>query len=242
MGPLRIVSEVMCHVVALRGPTRVSVTVEFALVGGTHFGKELLQQVEIWKAHGRGKIQNKPVVNSVGQRCLPLFKQLAPQTSLQDLSLESFLHRPTFNIEIVKGDNNDRRFERVTRCLYEPAFPTLPMRTADLPEACETFSHLQASGICIALILRDSENFDAIQGRVVTAEGYPFYFKPRVDMCELRFECELHILLRIQTISLAARLRVPRLVGIVMSGEDTIGMRMTLIDETPVARTLVTEV
>ena len=66
----------------------------------------------------------------------------------------------------------------------------------------------------------------------MTAEGSPFYFKPRVEMREPEFERELYILSRIKDAGLTARLRVPKLEGIVVSGDDTIGMLMTLIDGT----------
>lgn len=64
----------------------------------------------------------------------------------------------------------------------------------------------------------------------MTAEGVLLYFKPRVEMRELEFERELRILSRIDEAGLSARIRVPRLQGIVVSDEKTaIGMLMTMI-------------
>lgn len=63
----------------------------------------------------------------------------------------------------------------------------------------------------------------------MTGDGVSLYFKPRLEWREAEFERELRILTRIDEAGLAARLRVPRLQGVVVSGEDTIGMLMTLI-------------
>ncbi len=153
MGPSGYVGEDMCSVIALRGPTRISVTAQFAEISGTRFGNELLQQVEIWRANGRGMIQNKPIVNLVWQHCLPLFAQLAPETLLQDLSLDNFLHSPTYEIEIVIGENNNTRFHGETSCTYEPAFFTTPIHTTDLPHARQTIPHIPAKDITIAPLL-----------------------------------------------------------------------------------------
>ncbi|KAJ8114168.1 hypothetical protein OPT61_g3888 [Boeremia exigua] len=232
LGPMGFVSEEMCHMSALRGVTRLSVTVQFAQVEGTHFGQELMQQIELWKGQEWGMIRDKPVVNLVWQHCLPLFKQLAPQTALEDLRLENFLQTPNFYIRAVNGAGDDIRFEGTTQCRYEPVFFTLPIRTSDLPEACDRIPHIKAEDISIAPILRDGESIDAIQGRVVTADGRSYYFKPRVDMREVEFERELQVLLRIRNTGLADQLRVPRLEGIVVSGENTIGMLINLINGT----------
>ena len=63
----------------------------------------------------------------------------------------------------------------------------------------------------------------------MTAEGVPLYFKPRVEMREPEFERELCTLWCIYKAGLANRFRVPRLHSIVVSGETTIGLLMTLV-------------
>jgi serine/threonine protein kinase len=77
--------------------------------------------------------------------------------------------------------------------------------------------------------MNEGRSLDSIQGRVVTAKGDLFYFKPRIDLREPDFERELSVLARIDREGLAVRLRVPRLHAVVVSGEKTIGMLMTLI-------------
>jgi hypothetical protein len=224
------ITDTTCQITVLRSYTRFRIKVELAQVKGTTFGTELLQQLEIWKGLPQGKARNEPISDLIYQHCLPLLERLAPQTFLQDLSLQSFLHSPTYNLELVRGGSTeDIRIQGADACLYTPAFFTSPMRTADLPSACTAVPRFQAHDIRIAPTLDEGTTIDAIQGRVVTAEGLPLYFKPRLELREPEFERELRILSQITDTGLAARLRVPQLHGIVVSGVDTIGMLMTLI-------------
>jgi serine/threonine protein kinase len=235
MGPTAYITDTTCQTTVLRGTTRFRIKVELAQVKGTSFGTELQRQIEIWKGLPWGKARNEPISDLIYQHCLPLLERLAPQTLLQDLSLESFLHSPTYNLELVRrGVDGDIRIQGADECLYTPAFFTSPMRTADLPEACKGVPCFQARDICIAPTLDEGESVDSIEGRVVTAEGIPLYFKPRYELREREFERELCILSRINDTGLAAQLRVPKLQGIVVSGEDTIGMLMTLITSSEV--------
>lgn len=209
MGPMGYVNEKECNLLVLRGQTRMAVTITYALIDGTKFGEQLSQQVKEWKASGGKFLEQKAVIDLVYQHSLPMLEQLAPHTSLSNLSIESFLRQPTFNIEIVKGEHDNTRFEGVTKCTYKPAFFVAPMRTAKLLEACAAVSHILASDIYVAPSLRNDEDINAIQRRVLTADGSAFYFKPRMDI---------------------ARLRAPILEGLVVSGDDTVGLLMTLID------------
>jgi tRNA A-37 threonylcarbamoyl transferase component Bud32 len=230
MGPTAYITDTTCLTTVLLGTTRFRIKVELAQVKGTSFGTEILQQLEIWKGLPWGKARNEPISDLIYQHCLPLLERLAPQTSLQDLSLESFLHSPTYNLELVRGGSaEDIRIQGADACLYTPAFFTSPMRTADLPSACTAVPHFQARDISIAPTLAESQTVSAIQGRVVTAARRALYFKPRLSLREPEFERELRILSRITDTGLAARLRVPTLHGIVVSNEYTIGMLMTLI-------------
>jgi serine/threonine protein kinase len=231
MRPTAYITDTTCQLTVLRGTTRFRIKVELAQVKGTTFGTELLQQLETWKGLPWGKARNEPISDLIYHHCLPLLERLAPQTLLQDLSLEAFLHSPTYTLELVRGGRSaeDIRIQGADTCLYTPAFFTSPICTADLPSASTAVPRFQARDIRIAPTLDEGESVDAIQGRVVTAAGLPLYFKPRLSLREPEFERELRILSRINDTGLAARLRVPRLHGIVVSGADTIGMLMTLI-------------
>lgn len=105
---------------------------------GTSFGKELVQQMELWKGRPWGRARYEPLFDLIYQHFLPLLERLTPQTSLQDLSLEAFLHPPTYNLELINGGiDEDIRIKGDDECLYTPAFFTSPMPTADLPESCK---------------------------------------------------------------------------------------------------------
>ncbi|KAI4955496.1 hypothetical protein J4E91_001357 [Alternaria rosae] len=230
MGPSGFASEETCLMTVLRGNARFQVNVEVARVDGTSFGKKLVQQMELRKRRPRGKARDMPLFDLIYQHCLPLLESLAPRTSLQDLSLEGFLHSPTYDLELTRGESSeDVRIVGGDKCVYTPAFFTSPMRTTDLPRPCKALRHFEARNLRIARTANEGKNLDAVQGRVVTVEGSPLYFKPRMELREAEFERELNVLRRIDEAGLAVRLRVPRLQGVVVSGEDTIGMLMTLI-------------
>jgi hypothetical protein len=231
MGPMGFATEETCQLTILRGNARSRIKVDIAQVKSTSLGKEILQQMELRRGLPWGKARDQPLFDLIHQHCLPLLERLAPQTSLRDLSLESFLHSPTYNLELIRGGiDHDIRIIGADECLYTPAFFTSPMHTANLPEPCKAVPYFQARDIRIAPTMDDGKTLDSIQGRVMTADGIPLYFKPRMEMREPDFERELRILSRIDEAGLTARLRVPKLQGIVVSGEKTaIGMLMTLI-------------
>jgi hypothetical protein len=235
MGPRGFTNGKTCSISVMRGHTKFSIKVESAQVEGTEFGKELSQQLEFGTDCAGSKCWNKPLFDHIYQHCLPLLERLAPEMVLKDLSLEGFLHSPSYNLEIVKGDDcSDSKGVRIKggeECLYIPAFFTSPIRTVDLPKLDKTVPLFQACDIYIAPTLDEGEKektLESIQGRVVTAEG-PLFFKPRAEPWEPEFERDLCTLSRIDAADLPARIKVPKLHSLVVSGENTIGMLMTMI-------------
>jgi serine/threonine protein kinase len=184
--------------------------------------------ISLWQE----KVINQPT-DLVYQHCLPVLEKLAPQTSLQDLRLEYFLYSPTYHLKIVDaGTDGDVNIEGWDKCSYTPSFFTSTMRTADLPEAYKEIPRFRAREIRIAPVIDKEKSLDAIQGRVVMADGVSMYSKPRVEWRESEFDRELQIMSRIKKAGLIGRIRVPELLGIVVSGENgesTMGMLMTLI-------------
>lgn len=235
IGPLGFHTEEECKITVLRGHAQFSVKVKTARVKDTPFGEELLQRIKLCLGCTFGRyVSVRNPVDLVYQHCLPLVKRLAPQTLLQDLTLECFLHSPTYHLELVATDNNENiRIEGEQHCLYTPAFAISPMRTADLPVPCKNIPHFQACKTWIASTTRDKEkSLNTIQGGVITANGSAMYFKPRIDGREREFERELRLMTRIKEADLGALIRVPTLEGIVVAGENretTMGMLMTLI-------------
>lgn len=231
MGPMGHTTDTTCEITVLRGHAQFRIKVEIAQVKGTIFGKEPPRHINALKRRSPlERFRDKAVPNLIHQHCLPLEK-LAPQTSLQDLSLEAFLYQPNYNLELTAGGiNGDIQIKGKDECSYTPAFFTSPIRTADLPEPCRAVPFFQARDISIAPTLDAGRTIGSIQGRVVTADGVALYFKPRFEWRESEFESELRILSRIDEARLTVRLRVPRLQGIVVSSEkEVIGMLMTLV-------------
>ncbi|KAF9693449.1 hypothetical protein EKO04_008944 [Ascochyta lentis] len=230
-GPRGFISEQSCDMVVLRGHTRFSVKVDATKVDGTGLGKKMLQEMELWKGLPCGRARDEPILNLIYQHCLPVFEKLAPETSLQNLSVESFLQAPSFNLELAKEDGEDVRITGDEDCLYTPAFFTAPIPTADLPKLGTSLRHLQARDIQIAPPIDEGRTLNSIQGRVVTADGTHFFFKPRLELRERDFERELCILSRIDEAGLAPQFRVPKLHGLVVSGNMTVGLLMTMVTQ-----------
>lgn len=231
IGPTGFFNGKSCSVKVLRGHTQFHIEVTIEEVKSTNFGDALLQQIELLRELPWGKARDKPLIELIYQHCLPLIERLAPHTSLRDLSLETFLHSPTYNLELVNGGiDKNVRIEGEDKCTYTPAFFTAPIRTSDLPGLCKAVPHFQARELCVAPATEEGKSLDAIQGRVVTKEGGVLYFKPRVEMREPEFERELRVLSCIDGAGLATQLKVPKLQGIVVSeGGMAIGLLMTLI-------------
>jgi hypothetical protein len=172
MGPFGFATEETCRMTVLRGYTRFEVRVEVTRVKGTSFGKELLQEMELRKGRPRGKANDQPLFDLIYQKCLPFLENLAPRTSLHDVSLEAFLHSPSYDLELTQEESDeDVRIVGEDKCLYMPAFFTSPMRITDLPGPCKAVPHFRARNIRIARTADEGKALDGIQGRVVTAEG-----------------------------------------------------------------------
>jgi ABC-type uncharacterized transport system ATPase subunit len=147
-----------------------------------------------------------------------VIERLAPETILADSSLEAFMHGPVYELGLHSGEGEEE-------CVYAPAFFTAPMA---MPETCKTIPKFHARDVVIVPV-DAGRSVDAVQGRVRGKEG-EMYFKPRVEMREEEFARELDVLLRIDAAGLAERLRVPELLGLVVSDDDlVIGMLMTMI-------------
>lgn len=233
-GPMGIATEAKSWVTVWRGDTQFFITIESARVKDTHFGKTLLPQIESYRARpqdSQGSLTNP--IDLIYFHFLPCLERLAPQTSLRDVTLESFLHFSTYRLELVDAINNgDTRIVGEAHCLHTPAFFISPMRTTELLESCKATAHFQASSVWISRRSHEANSVHTVQGEVITPEGSSMYFKPRVDGREEEFEREVRILSRIEELGLRTRIKVPQLRGIVVSGEageTTIGMLMALI-------------
>lgn len=235
-GPMGHADEETCSLSVWRGHTIFDIAVEIDPIKDTRLGQELVRQIEL--CGGRYPFRKTATlanpVETVYNHCLPLLEALAPQTTLQDLSLESFLHSPTYHLRVKPGANGDVRIEGENECLDTPAFFIEPLPTADLPEACTSLRQYHASETYIAPLLdkHKSASVRSVQGPVITKDGTSMYYKPPTDLRISEFERELDIMTRFDAVGLDSKVRVPRLLGTVVSGEHnevTIGILMTMV-------------
>lgn len=62
-------------------------------------------------------------------------QKLVPQTTLDNLSLESLFHSPTYSLEFVyESEGDEIRIAGENACLYTPAFAITPMHTTASPQ------------------------------------------------------------------------------------------------------------
>lgn len=234
MGPVGHVTSANTWVIVWRGVTQISISVNPIQIQDTHFGRVLLRQIESCKGCPFGEHGgHTDPVHLIYLHCLPTVKRLAPQTSIEDLCLENLLHSPAYHLELVDaGQNQDVRIVGDNKCVRMPLFSTSPVRDEKLLGSFKSLARFQASRLWIAPSSDASSSLDTLQGRVVMPEGTSMYFKPRLEGRESEFERELRVMFRIEEMGLRARIRVPQLYGIVVSGQDegtTVGIVMSLI-------------
>lgn len=243
MGPVGFATSANTWVTVWRGITQFSITVNHTQIEGTHFGRLLLRQIESCKRCPFGEHHgHTDPVHMIYLHCLPTVDRLAPQTWVEDLCLESLLHSPAYHLELVDaGQNQDIRIVGDDRCVRMPLFSASPVRNEELHGSYKSIARFQASTIWIAPNSDPASSLDTLQGRVVMPEGTSMYFKPRLEARGSEFERELRIMSRIEEIGLRAQIRVPKLYGIVVSGQaggTIVGIVMSLIASSKIGTTL----
>ncbi|KAK5135789.1 hypothetical protein LTR08_004615 [Meristemomyces frigidus] len=233
----------------VRGPIRFIITVHFAKIGMTEWGKKYLRRIGILPQDD----DSSPSMSSQGgfdfdmvvAACLPLILELSPTPSIQGLRVEQLCKSPTYHLELVgspEGDGEgDVRVEQNSRTTYEPSHNLCPVPFSELPTICQGIPRIPASILILATSDGDSDPraIKNPQGKVLTSDGRAMYFKPR--MGEPQFHRELDILNRIKELRLrdeSVENRFPDLIGIVVStdeqgGEMAVGLLMTLISSSP---------
>jgi hypothetical protein len=236
-------------VMIMRGLTRFTIVVRYARIERTPFGKEYLLRLQ----HGqnRGNNTGEKFIDHTSllcSYCLPLLQTLAPQTSIQGLTIEDLCHCPGYRLELVgAADELDVRIEGAQNACYAPSFDISPMPTVDLPKSCRRVPRVHASAVLIEPTPENSDPSDirTIQGKVKTADGLVKYFKPRLLGREVAFERETSILGRINEAGLrGGETRMSNLVGVVVSGEqgeETLGMLLEWISPSTMGEHLLSE-
>jgi hypothetical protein len=232
-GPYGYFNDSEVQTTVLRGPTQFTIKTAIERIRSTQLGVDLQKQVELCRGcvFGRyGSLQTP--TDTLFQYCRPVLERLATQTELRDLSLESFLYAPSYNLELVAQNSSDEvDILGQEDCLFKPAFFISPVPITQAPELPANILTFHASEVQIAP-LSTGDSLTSVQGRVSTKDGRSLYFKPRLELREPEFEREVSVLLQIAKVGLRPEIRVPRLEGLVVSGENNevvMGILMTWI-------------
>lgn len=233
-GPYGYFDDKEVQITVLCGHMEFTVYAAVERIRNTRFGEDLQKQTELCRGCTFGQYGSlQTPTDFLFQRCRPVLERLAPQTGLQDLSLESFLHVPNYHLELVAQDAGDEiDIIGQEECLFKPAFFVSPVLMAQLPGLPSNIPLFHASEVLIAPISTRHSLISA-QGRVSTKDGRILYFKPRMELREPDFEREVRALLQITEADLGPKIRVPRLEGLVVSGDNdeiVMGILMTWID------------
>lgn len=246
IGPIGRVTNSDAWVTVLRGVTQISITVKPIQIQATRFGRVLIRQIESCKGCPFGEHGgHTDPVRLIYLHCLPTVERLAPRTSIEDLCLENLLHSPAYHLELVDvGQDQDISIVGDSKCVRMPLFSASPVCDEELLGSYKSLARFQASRLWIAPSSDASRSLDTLQGRVVLRDGTSMYFKPRLEGRESEFERELKLMFRIEEMGLRARIRVPQLYGIVVSGQDertTVGIVMSLIASPKIGTNLESE-
>ena len=168
--------------------------------------------------------------------CMPILKEISPETTVRDLTIEDFLHAPTYRLEIV-SDKDCKEGIRVLgqdHCSEETAYELFPRQTSDIKNKCNSVPHILASSLKLAPCRNDLDNLRSLAGKVLTASGECMHFKPRDYFRFEEFDRELGILYRMRQFNDDhsfdnSQFRVSELRGLVVSGDKTVGFLLTLI-------------
>lgn len=233
-GPYGYFNDKEVKATVRRGHTQFTIKATIDCISNAKLGRDLQKQVDLCRECPYGKYGSlQTPADLMFQCCLPLLKTLAPQTSHQDRSLESFLHAPTYHLKLIGGDADDAIVVAgQDDCSYTPAFFISPIAMTELPTSGKDLPQFRASEVQIAPTEDAHRSLTSVQGRVSTKDGRLLYFKPRLELRELEFERELRVLSQVIKAGVEPEKRVPRLEGIVVSGENdeiVMGMLMTMI-------------
>lgn len=232
-GPYGCSNDKEVQITVLRSNAEFTIYAAFERLKNTCLGEDLQKQTELCRGYTFGQYGSlQTPTNILFQHCRPILERLVPQTELQDLSLESLLHAPTYHLELV-AQNIGGEVDVIGQegCVFKPAFFVAPEPVAQLASLLRNVYLSQASEVQIAPI-RMKRSLTSVQGRVSTKDGRILYFKPRMELRESEFKREIHILLQIAEADLDPNIRIPRLEGFVVSGDNddiVMGILMTWI-------------
>lgn len=230
----------------MRGRTQFFIKICHPRIEHTLFGQQYLQLIQ-QEQEQFGNLPTMTLRASDLVCCpfVPLFGRLAPDSSIQGLTLEDICNSPSYHLELVGADDHGEFIihgaESVT---HSPSYNISPLHLRDLPGLFKTVAQVEAAGVVIAPSDEnaDPRNTRSVQGKVFTADGAVRYFKPRLLGRERAFEREVSILCRITGVGLRTdSTRLPTLLGLVVSRENVVGMLLNWISSTSMGVNLMSE-
>ena len=222
-------------VLAVRGRAQFSITVQHKKVEGTDFGAQYLKLIEANTDAVQGYVRIRDLLQFICEYCLPLFEQIAPQSSILGCTVEDLVRSPIYNLEIANaGVSGNAVIRGADSFSLTPALSLCPISTASLPAGCEAIPWFRAKDI---ILNGDGNDAGGVQGRIMTADGRALYFKPRQGGREGQFYRELDILAKIKRTQLAnGPIKLSVLQGLVVTGEkeeECVGLLIDLIATPP---------
>lgn len=223
-----------CRIDLIRGNSQIHLSIPLSDVQTTPLGEELISLNNEYHALGRydKKAYDKPI-DLICLHFLPLFEKLAPQISVNSLTLEDFVHTPTYDVEVYGTENGDLNVRGAETRLYKPTCFIAPFAMASTPDIWKTIPQTRARDLTLVLPASEPNLPMTAHGNVKTASGSIKYFKSREEAREKEFTREVQILQQIKEKGFAGpQYRLPILDSLVMAdtGEEVIiGILMNTI-------------
>jgi serine/threonine protein kinase len=229
-----LLSPSLCRIQLMRGNSQFYLTIPFPQVENTPLGQELFLLINRYLSPGGHNMEAyDKLMNLICPHFLPIFGSLARETSICNLTLEDFVHAPTYRLDVFGTDTGTLSIRGQENMFHEPAYDTAPLFISSAPDFWNDIPKSQARDLSLALSVAESNPLRAIQGRVKTAQGSYMYFKPRQAAREEEFTREVQLLYHIKEKGLAgSHYRLPVFDSLVVSdtnGEVVTGILMNLI-------------
>ncbi|PSK56028.1 hypothetical protein B9Z65_4906 [Elsinoe australis] len=241
-----------------RGPTQFTISIQPAVIKNTEFGQKYAKATKDRHEYLLGIVEHQWPVEGLSQildpwhlvchLCVPLMQELEPRTSIQGLTVEDLCTSTAYELEVVVAeDSKDVRVRATDKVHSVPVHSLAPVPTASLPDLCCQLPRTPAKELVLATWDKEINPNDAegVQGKVKTADGGSFYFKPRFLGREREFERELSILCQILDLGLhGGDVRLSKLVGLVVTGnegQEAVGMLLEYIEPSLLGRHLLSK-
>jgi tRNA A-37 threonylcarbamoyl transferase component Bud32 len=227
-------SSSLCRIELMRSNSQFYLAIPLSAVQNTPVGQEFFRLIHEYHALERHDMEayDRPM-DLICSHFLPLFEKLAPHKSVDSLTLEDFVHAPTYRLDVFGTESGDLSVKGEETRSYTPAYNIATLSTSSAPEFWKTIPRTRARNLTLALTEAESNPLKGVQGKVRTADGSYKYFKPRQEAREEEFTREVQALHQVKEKGLAGfQFRLPVLDSLVTSdtdGEVVVGILMNFI-------------